>query len=495
MPARPPTQPPGTCRQQSAHSTGQDSHPDHADGERMVFYEKIINSMMSGVWVTDKHDTIYYTNQAMETISGLSSTQIIGANLFTSFDPGTVQHITSYYLLAKNTLEPVFYDAVPVVTPAGRSSYQSGMLVPQIHDGGFNGMIATTEDVTRRTILEQEQRRQQQQLEKLVDLRTTALQAINSRLRDQEAKLRRSREFFERVIEGSLDGIVVTRIDGRISMVNQAYCEMHRYVREELLGGHEPLDALAPPGSYETTTGDTITIDEEMIRTEYATLHDTLFATGRCTSYKTFRRRGDGRLFPAEINAGLLYNERQEPTESVCIIRDITERFLHEKHLTATNRDLELRIRERTAELELSRQRLEETNTALQVLLAKRVEDQKNLEENIYINLQELITPCLIKLRQTCTGKRQVNLLDILTTNLNELASPFAKTMRTGCGALSKTESTIAGLIRSGKSTPEIAEFLNISVATLQFHRKNIRKKLELRHTKKNLYSYLQSFD
>jgi DNA-binding CsgD family transcriptional regulator len=51
----------------------------------------------------------------------------------------------------------------------------------------------------------------------------------------------------------------------------------------------------------------------------------------------------------------------------------------------------------------------------------------------------------------------------------------------------------IAGLIRQGKTTKEMASVLNLSSRTVETHRKNIRKKLGLRDRKANLRTKLLS--
>lgn len=60
---------------------------------------------------------------------------------------------------------------------------------------------------------------------------------------------------------------------------------------------------------------------------------------------------------------------------------------------------------------------------------------------------------------------------------------------------LSISEAKIAKLIRKGQSNKEIAILLNVSERTVETHRLNIRKKLNLNNRKQNLYIALQSAD
>jgi len=150
-------------------------------------------------------------------------------------------------------------------------------------------------------------------------------------------------------------------------------------------------------------------------------------------------------------------------------------------------------LRDRELELELQRQKLEETNTALRVLLKAREEDKRELEEKVLANVKELITPYLKDLKNAGLDSRQKAYLEIVESNLNDIISPFLHHLSSKYLNLTPREIQVATLVKEGKATKEIAEMLNLSLNAVDFHRKNIRQKLGLKNKKANLRTHLLS--
>jgi len=119
------------------------------ENEKKIF-EEILHGMQGGVWVSDRDDVIFYANRGMAIIAGVPESRIVGVNVLTGLSEVMVHSLKLLYLQAKETLEPRYFDAVRVVTPSGRETYQSGWLIPRVRDDAFNGMICTVEDVTDR---------------------------------------------------------------------------------------------------------------------------------------------------------------------------------------------------------------------------------------------------------------------------------------------------------------------------------------------------------
>ncbi|MCG6909566.1 MAG: response regulator [Deltaproteobacteria bacterium] len=166
-----------------------------------------------------------------------------------------------------------------------------------------------------------------------------------------------------------------------------------------------------------------------------------------------------------------------------------------ERKLQEAHDMLEQRVEERTRELRLKTENLEEMNTALKVLLKRREEDKNELEEKVIYNIKEMVQPFLEKLAGTRLDERQKTFLEILSSNLNDIVSPFAKTLSTRYLNLTPSEIQIANLVKHGKTTKEIAGLLNLSTRTVESHRDSIRKKLGIKNQKANLRTYLMSFE
>ena len=139
--------------------------------------------------------------------------------------------------------------------------------------------------------------------------------------------------------------------------------------------------------------------------------------------------------------------------------------------------------------MEIKSKTLEETNKTLRVLLNRADEDKRELEEKVLFNIKKLVMPHMERLKKVKLNERTKAYINIMESNLNEIISPLSRGLLT----LTPAELQVANLVREGKTAKEIADLLNLSIRTIEDHRKKIRKKLGLTNKKVNLRMSLLS--
>jgi len=161
---------------------------------------------------------------------------------------------------------------------------------------------------------------------------------------------------------------------------------------------------------------------------------------------------------------------------------DVTPLFLSQEEL-----------QQKKEELRQKSEKLEEVNVALKVLLEHRERGLAELEQRMTANIHELVLPYTEKLKNCLKNPLERTLIDIVENNLNDIIAPFLNRLSSLNLLLTPQEVEVAALIRTGKSSQEIADVLGVSVSTISFHRKNLRRKLGLKERTMNLRTYLLS--
>lgn len=134
---------------------------------------------------------------------------------------------------------------------------------------------------------------------------------IRERQRAEAALLKNREEQLKIMIHSSLDGFLITDRHGRLLEVNEAYCQMVGYSREELLNMTvSDVEATEAPK-------DTALHIKDMLKTSG-------------DRFETRHRRKDGQLLDLEVSIN--YNDF-EGGRFYSFLRDITERKLAEKQM------------------------------------------------------------------------------------------------------------------------------------------------------------------
>lgn len=164
------------------------------------------------------------------------------------------------------------------------------------------------------------------------------------------------------------------------------------------------------------------------------------------------------------------------------IIFDCTDEVRSSEALAAKGREWETRS-----------DNLSEVNTALKVLLKKRDQDRRALEEKVLYNVKSLIRPYLKKMQDSGLNPKQSAYMEILESNLNEIVSPLSRKLSYDYLGFTPTEIKVAAMVKQGKKAPEIARLLGISTRTVEGYRYAIRDRLGIKGKKVNLRTYLLS--
>ena len=104
-----------------------------------------------------------------------------------------------------------------------------------------------------------------------------------------------------------------------------------------------------------------------------------------------------------------------------------------------------------------------------------------------------MVLPYLEKAEDVNKKISQIEYLDIVKSNLDNILSSFGTNLKIKNYKFTPSEIRIADLIRNGKTTKEISSLLDMSPRTVEFHRDNIRRKLQIKNKKINLRSRLLS--
>lgn len=180
-------------------------------------------------------------------------------------------------------------------------------------------------------------------------------------------------------------------------------------------------------------------------------------------------------------------------------LRVLPYRSPQERRVIVTHEDItqliliQEKLRAKEEQLRNKAEKLEETNIAMKVLLDHRSRDRQELENRFLANIRELVLPYLERLNTGKLQQREKALIAIIKEHLEDISSPFLHRLSALHLLLTPQELEVSLLVRQGKSSQEIGDILNISVATVSFHRKKLRKKLGLEDRGQNLRTYLLS--
>ncbi len=423
-------------------------------------FRSLIEKMPIGIFIYEG-TKIRYVNPMCERITGYTKDELYLFDIWDIAHPEFKDSVKEYvYRRQRKEPVPELY-IIKIITKNGEELWlERGAVAIELQGNPF--VFVTVIDITERKLAEE--------------------------------ALKTSEQKYRGLMENASDAILLADTQGNILEANRKAEELWGYTKEELLQLH--YTQLHPMPELERT----IAAFKEIIEKN----------TGHLSSGFIYKKEGG--IIPVDITCNAIeYNGSKVLQASFRDIsehkhtEDTLERLVQEltAELSEKNNQLveeiterksaEAALRNKTNELLLHSGKLEELNAALKVLLKQREEDRAELEEKVISNVKHLLSPQLDKLKKRKFGPQSKMHLDILEANLNNIVSSFSHKLSSKLINLTPTEIRVANLVREGKTTKEIAEFLDSSPSSINIHRFHIRRKLGLIGKETNLGSYLTS--
>ena len=351
-----------------------------------------------------------------------------------------------------------------------------------------------------------ELRRSQAQFEeskhKEVEKRTVELMKANEKLRRElknrkraEKALLESEQRYRAVVESQTELICRFSSDGSLTFVNDAYSRNFGKKPAELIG-QSFLNGVPQE-------------DQQKVEKHLAAINrDNPIAT-----IKHRVKQPDGTIRWQQWVDRALFDDQGRVKEYQSVGRDITEQVWAEEALHEAQRELEHRVQKSSLQLKISNEELNakqkellnrefeleqlnkellETNKAMSVLAKYIDKNRENTENSIARTINSNIMPFIDDLRRSKTPDNLQSNLDILVTNMRSLSSGLSGGQNV-MDSLTPTEVRVATLIKNRMTSQAIAKKLHVTLHTVNTHRRNIRKKLNVRNSDVNLVSYLRS--
>ncbi len=193
------------------------------------------------------------------------------------------------------------------------------------------------------------------QLEEIISQRTANLKESNARLQQEimngehlVTALARSEALYRRLVETAPDAIAYTDLEGRVLTANLQAAEMHGYSTVAEAIGMNAFNFLM--------------LDE---KSNLAETLQQFMDKGVAHGLEYELVRTDGTTYLIEVSVSVVTDVSGQPIGYIAVYRDITEQKHTQQLLEISNQNLELRVQQRTAELQTLNRALRDSEIKL----------------------------------------------------------------------------------------------------------------------------------
>ena len=399
-------------------------------------YQAIFETTGSGSVIINEDMTFGLVNREFERISGYGKEELIGRSWTALISPSDVDRMMDYHRKRRTNPHgaPETYEFT-LIDCSGKEKYifVTISIIP-----GTTKSVASFLDISE-------------------------IKCLHRELSEREAKYRL-------LADNVSDVIWTTDMNLRFTYMSPSVEELRGYRPEEAMC--QSIDEILSPASCAAA--------KKAFQEELSLEGSAGEKRDRTRSLELEMIRKDGSTIWTEIKISFLRDPEGRARGFIGVTRDISERVRDAGEIERARKELEAKSIY-----------LEETNTALRVLLRNIEREKIEVQEDVIVNVREMILPVVQKIRHRRPENERNALIDVLETNLNGIVSPFVRNLTIKGVPLTPTEIKVANLIKQGKSTKDIADLLNLSVRSIEFHRDNIRKKLDIKGKKVNLQAFL----
>ena len=222
---------------------------------------------------------------------------------------------------------------------------------------------------------------------------------LEQKIRERTDELQKAKNYTQTVVDSLQDFLVVTDPQGKILTLNPSVEGLLGYKKQELMG--EPLSTL---------------MGQEESNFQHHRLQK-LMREGFLGGYDTYYLTKEGRKVPINLNGSFMRDETGKVMGIVTIARDMRETTRLITELKDARKGLELRVKDRTRELEEQRKKFEDVVNALYDGLVVLHKDNriaywnKKMEELSGVSRQEVLGKNILEVYPQLMGQELSGLI------------------------------------------------------------------------------------